>query len=64
MTPESERDRYSIAEVAARLGVSPRTIYRMHERGDFIPIYHFSRNVSGVLRQEYETWLKQLPKIR
>ena len=45
-----------IAEVAANLGVSPRTIDRMHRAGKFPPKVQISANATGWREADIERW--------
>ena len=57
------RDRMSIKEIAQRLGVSERTVWRRAKDGDFPKIHRFGPNCVGVLVADYLRWVKNLPGV-
>lgn len=57
--PEQQRDMYTAANIAARLGISRSKAYELMNRGEFGPVTRLD-GMRFIPRPAYEAWLEKV----
>jgi excisionase family DNA binding protein len=62
MPPPSEDERLTVSEVAEDLGISPKTVRRIIDRGELVA-YQLTARKTYVLRRDLSAFIESRPRV-